>query len=65
MTGAVVWAWLRRMANYGQERTGMGVLERWREGRPSATDDRPVSDEVSKLTRSVGDGVPTYVLSAV
>jgi len=39
------------------------LLERWRECRPPARDDRAVSDGVSKLTRSVGDGVSAYILA--
>ena len=38
--------------------------KRWREvcppGCPSATDDRPVSDRVSKLTQPVGNSVPAH-----
>jgi len=62
MTGTVVQTWLRRGANYGQERTGKGDLgERDGGGGCSATDGRRASDGVSKLTRSVGDGVPTDI----
>ena len=52
---------LRGGPTTGRREPEWEFLERWRGGRPSARDDRAVSDGVSKLTRSVGGGVPTFI----